>query len=52
MKLNEVLYDDKQRLLELALFMSLNPHQLNEADGEWRGKFKQVIKKAGLKVGR
>jgi hypothetical protein len=51
MKLNEVLYDDKQRLLELALFMSLNPHQLNEADGEWRGKFKQVIKKAGLKLG-
>jgi hypothetical protein len=51
MKLNEVLYDDKQRLLELALFMSLNPHQLNEADGDWRGKFKQALNKAGLKLG-
>ena len=51
MKLNEVLYDDKQRLLELALFMSLNPRQLNEADGDWRGKFKQAAKKADLKLG-
>jgi len=51
MKLNEALYDDKQRLLELALFMSLNPHQLNEADGDWRGKFKQALNKAGLKLG-
>jgi len=51
MKLNEVLYDDKQRLLELALFMSLNPYQLNEADGDWRGKFKQALNKAGLKLG-
>jgi len=51
MKLNEALYDDKQRLLELALFMSLNPHQLNEADDDWRGKFKQALNKAGLKLG-
>ncbi len=51
MKLNEVLYDDKDRLLELAIFMSLNPRQLNEADGDWRGKFKQAINKAGLKLG-
>ena len=47
MKLNEVLYDDKDRLLELAIFMSLNPHQLNEADGDWRTKFKQAAQKAG-----
>ena len=51
MKLNEVLYDDKERLLELAIFMSLNPHQLNEADGDWRTKFKQATQKAGLKLG-
>ena len=51
MKLNEVLYDDKERLLELAIFMSLNPHQLNEADGDWRTKFKQAAQKAGLKLG-
>ena len=51
MKLNEVLYDDKDRLLELAIFMSLNPHQLNEADGDWRTKFKQAAQKAGLKLG-
>jgi len=51
MKLNEVLYDDRDRLLELAIFMSLNPHQLNEADGDWRGKFKQALNKAGLKLG-
>jgi hypothetical protein len=51
MKLKEVLYDDKRRLLELALFMSLNPHQLNESDGDWRDKFKQAAKKAGLKLG-
>ena len=51
MKLNEVLYDDKDRLLELAIFMSLNPHQLNEADGDWRSKFKQAAQKAGLKLG-
>jgi len=51
MKLNEALYDDKQRLLELALFMSLNPHQLNEADDDLRGKFKQALNKAGLKLG-
>ena len=51
MKLNEVLYEDKERLLELAIFMSLNPHQLNEADGDWRTKFKQAAQKAGLKLG-
>ena len=51
MKLNEVLYDDKDRLLELAIFMSLNPRQLNEADGDWRGKFKKAVKSAGLKLG-
>jgi hypothetical protein len=51
MKLNEVLYEDKQQLLELAIFMSLNPHQLNEADGDWRGKFKKAVKSAGLKLG-
>ena len=51
MKLNEVLYEDKQQLLELAIFMSLNPHQLNEADGDWRGKFKKAVKSAGLKMG-
>ena len=51
MKLNEVLYDDKERLLELAIFMSLNPHQLNEASGDWRGKFKKAVQSAGLKLG-
>ena len=51
MKLNEVLYEDKQQLLELAIFMSLNPHQLNEADGDWRGKFKKAVNRAGLKMG-
>ena len=40
MKLNEVLYDDKERLLELAIFMSLNLYQLDEAAGDWRNKFK------------
>ena len=51
MKLNEVLYDDRVRLLELAIFMSLNPHQLNEASGDWRGKFKKAVQSAGLKLG-
>ena len=48
MKLNEVLYDDKDRLLELAIFMSLNPHQLNEASGDWRGKFKKAVQGLSL----
>jgi len=48
MKLNEVLYDDKQRLLELALFMSLNPRQLNEGVGD--GVIR-AAKKAGLNIG-
>ena len=51
MKLNEVLYEDRQHLLELAIFMSLNYHHLNEADGDWRSKFKQAVNKAGLKLG-
>ena len=50
MKLNEVLYDDKDRLLELTIFMSLNPHQLNEASGDWRGKYKKAVQSAKPKV--
>ena len=50
MKLNEVLYEDKQRLLELTIFMSLNPHQLNEGVGDSHVII-QMAKKAGLKLG-
>ena len=50
MKLYEALYDDKERLLELAIFMSLNLYQLDEAAGDWRNKFKQAINTAGLKL--
>lgn len=48
MKLSPLLYeDDKQRLLELAIFMSSNSHQLNEGVGDG---ILRVAKKAGLKI--
>ena len=45
-----VLYEDRRRLLELSIFMSLNPHQLNEGIGDSHVVLK-MAKKAGLKLG-
>lgn len=47
MKLSNVFDDDKQKILEIALFMSMNPDQLNENVG---GGVLRIAKKAGLNI--
>ena len=43
----QTLHNDRQKILEIALFMSMNPNQLNENLGK---DILQVAKKAGLKI--
>ena len=47
MKLSNVFDDDRQQILEIALFMSMTPNQLNENVG---GGLIRVAKKAGLNI--
>ena len=47
MKLSNVFDDDRQQILEIALFMSMTPNQLNENVG---GGLIKVAKKAGLNI--
>ena len=47
MKLSNVFDDDRQQILEIALFMSMSPNQLNENVG---GGLIRVAKKAGLNI--
>ena len=47
MKLSNVFDDDRQQILEIALFMSITPNQLNENVG---GGIMRVAKKAGLNI--
>ena len=47
MKLSNVFDDDRQQILEIALFMSMTPNQLNENIG---GGLMKVAKKAGLNI--
>ena len=47
MKLSNVFDDDRQQILEIALFMSMTPNQLNENIG---GGLIRVAKKAGLNI--
>ena len=47
MKLSNVFDDDRQKILEIALFMSMKPDQLNENTG--KGALR-MAKRAGLKI--